>query len=223
VVKSILIKDQEVKYSLKRSKRAKFIRLHISSEKGLEAVLPLRATLNELERFIKAKESWIQKNIHLLTNRKERYNYLGRRVVVFNQYDLFRKTNSYFYKNGKLIISTPINSKHETLSLFHEWLYDTAKVYLPRRTKQIADSNNFEYSKVRVKRQKTRWGSCSSNGNLNFNFKLLKLRKELIDYVIVHELCHLKEMNHSPRFWSLVEEIIPNYKELRKELRRFSY
>jgi len=79
---------------------------------------------------------------------------------------------------------------------------------------------NFDYKRVTLRHQKTRWGSCSSKGNLNFNCKLFCLPQELIDYVVVHELCHLKEMNHSKEFWNLVEQTIPNYKELRKRLKR---
>ncbi|PID51680.1 MAG: metal-dependent hydrolase, partial [Candidatus Moraniibacteriota bacterium] len=71
-----------------------------------------------------------------------------------------------------------------------------------------------------IRNQKTRWGSCGSNGNLHFNCQLLCVRDALIDYVVVHELCHLKEMNHSPRFWDLVAQTMPDYKTLRKELRR---
>jgi len=78
----------------------------------------------------------------------------------------------------------------------------------------------FSYNTVTVRNQKTRWGSCSSKKNLNFNYKILFLQEELQDYIIVHELCHLKEMNHSKRFWSLVAETLPNYSNLRKKLRQ---
>ncbi len=78
---------------------------------------------------------------------------------------------------------------------------------------------HFEYKKVSVKSMRTRWGSCTSQGNLNFSYKILFLAEELQNYLIVHELCHLKEMNHSPRFWALVAGALPNHKELRKRLR----
>lgn len=78
---------------------------------------------------------------------------------------------------------------------------------------------NFSYSKVSIKNQRTRWGSCSTKGNLQFNYKIALLEPELQDYIVVHELCHLGEFNHSERFWSLVAETIPRYKECRKKLR----
>jgi predicted metal-dependent hydrolase len=78
---------------------------------------------------------------------------------------------------------------------------------------------NFPFNKVSIKNQKTRWGSCSKRGNLNFNYKILFLPMEARDYIIVHELCHLKEFNHSKNFWNLVKETIPNFQDIRKSLR----
>jgi predicted metal-dependent hydrolase len=78
----------------------------------------------------------------------------------------------------------------------------------------------FKVGKISVRKQKTRWGSCSAQGNLNFNYKILLLPAEMADYIIVHELCHLQELNHSPRFWQLVAQEIPNYKQIKKDLQK---
>ncbi len=95
-----------------------------------------------------------------------------------------------------------------------------------RARKQIVDRVEYyrqfiqePVGKIRIKDQKTRWGSCSSKGNLNFNWRLSLMAPEILDYVVVHELCHLKYMNHSSEFWAHVGKILPNYKELRKRLR----
>jgi len=80
----------------------------------------------------------------------------------------------------------------------------------------------FKYKRVIIRHQKTRWGSCSSSGTLSFNCKLALLPQALSDYVIVHELCHLQELNHSSRFWSLVARAVPHHKRLRAQLRRLS-
>lgn len=79
----------------------------------------------------------------------------------------------------------------------------------------------FKYSRLSIRNQRTRWGSCSHKGGLNFNYRLVHLSKELVDYLVVHELCHLKEMNHSSRFWLLVAQTLPDYKALRQKLRQF--
>jgi predicted metal-dependent hydrolase len=78
---------------------------------------------------------------------------------------------------------------------------------------------NFRFNNVAIRAQKTRWGSCSKKGNLNFNYQILSLPQHLSDYIIVHELCHLAEFNHSKRFWDLVAQTVPNHKALRHELK----
>lgn len=79
----------------------------------------------------------------------------------------------------------------------------------------------FSYRMISVKNQKTRWGSCSKQGNLNFNYRIVDLPRHLADYIVVHELCHLKEFHHGQAFWALVAQVFPNYRELRKELRGY--
>lgn len=80
---------------------------------------------------------------------------------------------------------------------------------------------NYKFFRVSIRNQQTRWGSCSKKGNLNFNYKIALISQDLCDYIIVHELCHLKELNHSQKFWDLVAQTIPNYKERRKRLKKY--
>lgn len=97
---------------------------------------------------------------------------------------------------------------------------EKAREIISERLKYFTNLYDFSYGRVSIRNQKTRWGSCSRQGNLNFNYRLVHLRGELRDYVIIHELCHLKEFNHSSKFWGLVAKVIPEYKELRKELKK---
>lgn len=94
------------------------------------------------------------------------------------------------------------------------------KELVEKRVKHFNQFYNFEYKNIFIKNQKTRWGSCSSQKNLNFNCKIALLDQELIDYIVVHELCHLAQMNHGPMFWNLVAQTMPEYKKYYIALRK---
>ncbi|HEY0979943.1 MAG TPA: M48 family metallopeptidase [Candidatus Paceibacterota bacterium] len=94
-----------------------------------------------------------------------------------------------------------------------------ARALVHKRLEHFNQYYHFSYNKVAIRNQKTRWGSCSSKGNLNFSVRILTLSPEAQDYLIIHELCHLKEFNHSPRFWALVAEQCPDYKRIRSGMR----
>lgn len=100
-----------------------------------------------------------------------------------------------------------------------EILKNKAKFYIPQRVEYLAQKYWFEYEKIRITSAWTRWGSCSSRKTLSFSYRLILYREECIDYVIIHELCHLREMNHSPRFWKEVEAIMPEYKKWERVLK----
>ncbi len=96
---------------------------------------------------------------------------------------------------------------------------EEARVLVEKRLEYFNKFYKFSYNRVTIRKQRTRWGSCSRQGNLNFNYRILDLTKKEADYIIVHELCHLSEFNHSVRFWSLVAKILPDYNEIRRSLR----
>lgn len=100
-----------------------------------------------------------------------------------------------------------LENKDKALALVHERVRFYNKVY------------DFSFNKIFIKNQKTRWGSCSCKQNLNLNYKIVFLQQKHQDYIIVHEMCHLKEFNHSKKFWALVEKALPNYLDIKKELR----
>ncbi len=98
-------------------------------------------------------------------------------------------------------------------------LKEHARAMVARRLDKYAEFYGFKYGSVAIRNQKTRWGSCSSKGNLNFNYKILLLPQRHADYIIVHELCHLKEFNHGKRFWNLVSQTIPEYESIVSQLK----
>ena len=96
-----------------------------------------------------------------------------------------------------------------------------AKAYLPGRLAELAAQHGFSYNQVRIKHNVSNWGSCSVKKNINLNLNLMRLPAELQDYVMLHELCHLKYMNHGKEFHALLESVCPNHKELRRQLRDY--
>lgn len=98
-------------------------------------------------------------------------------------------------------------------------LADNAVTYIPERVAHFAPLVGVTFNRITIRNQRTRWGSCSSKGNLNFNCLLMLAPAEVIDYVVVHELCHRKEMNHSARFWNEVARVLPDYKTQEKWLK----
>lgn len=105
----------------------------------------------------------------------------------------------------------------------HQHFLSNKEVALALVTSRLAHFNtfyNFKYNKVTIRNQFSRWGSCSRKGNLNFNFRIALLPPELADYIIVHELCHLGEFNHSRKFWELVEKTVPGWREARGRLKK---
>jgi len=107
----------------------------------------------------------------------------------------------------------------------HEYIFykEHARKYIAERAGHFAQVYGFAFKKIAIRNQQTRWGSCSRDGNLNFNYRLVFLPEEMAEYIIAHELCHLKEMNHSKRFWLLVGELVPEYKDIKKRLKKYSH
>lgn len=143
--------------------------------------------------------------------RGEKYN------VVFS--------NKKFIKPNVLVIGDEVhiflgeNSRYNHAQILENWLKKQSKTHLLSRVRQLAASYEFEYNRVAVRDQSTRWGSCSSLKNLNFSWRLYLAPPDISDYVIIHELAHTRQMNHSKNFWAIVEEIMPNYKVCRKWLK----
>ena len=149
-----------------------------------------------------------------------------------------RKTMSLEIKaDGSVVVRAPLRLSEAKIQKFveekQEWILNVQKlsalerqhlqnkacVVIPRRVAYYAEKLGVSYGKITLRQQKTRWGSCAANGNLNFNWLLILAPPEVLDYVVVHELCHRREMNHSQAFWKEVEKILPDYRERQKWLK----
>ena len=214
----LFIDDTELTYRVKYSRKAKYLRLQINPSTGLEVVIPYQCKTEDAEKFILKKKDWILKHLGSVKV-KEEFLFFGEKIEVKQKYDLFLDSHKISFRNNVLFIESPAGSTLDSRAIYNTWLKHYAKSWLPERTVILARKYNFLLKRVNIRNQKTRWGSCSTSGNISLNYRLLKYRKELIDYVIIHELCHLKQMNHSKQFWKLVEEIVPDYKMLKRELK----
>ncbi len=184
--KRITIENREIVYKIKRSRRARNLRLTIYCDGGLVATLPNRLDENLVEKFIREKSAWILKKVDFFLSSKWQ-----------SKNRLFLKSSRKEYRNNK----------------------DKARAFIGSRLEHFNQFYGFSWRKISIRAQKTRWGSCSRKGNLNFNYKILFLPEKLADYIVVHELCHLREFNHSRKFWNLVAKAIPDYREIIKEIR----
>ena len=111
------------------------------------------------------------------------------------------------------------SAQGQAAQLFEQWYRQQARTVFTERVELYAQKYGFEYAKIRISSARTRWGSCSSKGTLSFTWRLVMAPLEIVDYVVVHELSHLREHNHSKAFWAQVAAILPDYKSRRKWLK----
>lgn len=134
--------------------------------------------------------------------------------------DGFRGVVKYFrvVRRRKRARSTPRRSLARRKEFIEH--KERARAIVQQRIMHFNAFYGFSFGAIRIKNQKSRWGSCSKKGNLNFNYRIALLPERLIDYIVVHELCHLGEFNHSQNFWNLVAQTIPDFAERRAELKK---
>ncbi len=224
---SITINGITIPYVVKLSTKAKHIRLEMRRETGFTAVLPRHCSVKQLRDLLKARQGWIIRNFtkyrkfESLSVRKEIrvgdvIPYLGQELKVLT-IEKSGKTAHVRLKRDSVIVGTSGNKKLNVI--LEKWYRTQATKQIKERLEKWSARLDVSYNKIAIRGQKTRWGSCSSKGNLNFNWKLLTAPGPVIDYVIIHELTHLKEMNHSKRFWQLVAEHCPSWREHKKWLK----
>lgn len=218
-----------------RNDRSKHIRVRILSS-GLKVTLPSRATEREAMKFIHSiREKLIQKQKKLEKGLEQRNIIIDEnstlKTLTFevNAKPVSRKNIYFSLKNSTLNIEFPIGTDcSNTETQQHFWngisyfLRKEAKRLLPDRTKQLARNFGFVVNNIKIQSSKTRWGSCSRDKNINLSLYLMLLPAHLIDYVILHELCHTKEMNHGEKFWAWMDKVTDSKsKLLRKELKNY--
>ncbi len=197
-----------------RSKR-RTLSLIVEIDGTLTVRAPLRMKEADIRRFIEAKKSWVKRKQAQTREEAviphqfvdgETFWYLGQEVplrIVPNGKPALVMDG--FFKLAE-------SARSQAQSVFEAWYKKQARALLTERVEFFAHAQGFKVKKIRISSARTRWGSCSAKGTLSFTWRLVMAPPDVIDYVVVHELCHLKELNHSKAFWAQVEAILPDYK-----------
>lgn len=219
---------------LKKSSRAKKLRITVKPFDGVIITIPESISFKKAQTFAEANADWIKKQKAKMKEleAERTYDFDAEFQTKFTTIKIISTSKEQpFLKQQKeeLILAIPetadIKSKawQELIKTqIEEQLRREAKAYLLPRTQQIAKEKGIEINKVNTRKAKTRWGSCSGKNNISLSIYLMTLPDELIDYVIYHELAHVKEKNHSAAFWAHLEDLLPGAKLLDKQLRDYS-
>ena len=210
--------------TVRHSTRALRLILNSSAQRGVEIVLPKYYEDNWVKNGIASKKSWIQKRIRKVIS--ERSNIRPDKICL-PALDLKR---SIYYRNnegmtaiddehGEMVVSGDIENEILVSLALQGWLQSLSSEYLIPAVESAADQYGFIVNKIKVKSLKTIWGSCSISKNISLNRNLLFFPAELVNYVICHELTHLKVMNHSSKFWTELQKILPKAQSRRRQLR----
>jgi len=206
-----------------RSKRRSFA-LQIAEDGDLIVRAPKYASMGAIQRVVNDAQQWIRKKQAF---QRERYKVIVSKKFVNGEsflylgsaYELFITE----YADCPLVFDKGFVLSHEYIGeaqkLFTAWYRKQAFLKISERVERYAVISGMEYNKVKITSAKTRWGSCSVVGNLNFTWRLIMAPLEVVDYVVVHELVHIEEKNHGRGFWNKVEMIFPGYGRQRKWLR----
>jgi predicted metal-dependent hydrolase len=233
-VRTLQLKSLQVQYSLKRSSKRRTIGFVIN-DTGLSVVAPKWVTVTQIEESIAEREDWvIRKTFEWKEFTKKRdslrvewgdgakVRYLGAEITVRldNSCDV---TNAGALFQGDLLrIALPPQASDEQIkNRVESWLQSRAKVIFAERIPLYSQKLGSAPTKWALSSARTRWGSCAHDGSIRLNWRLVQFPIDIIDYVVAHELAHLKELNHGPEFWRTVGELFPDYEQKRRWLKQF--
>lgn len=222
-------------YRVRRSERARRVRLVIHPGGALEVVAPRSAPLSRVEAALREHEAWIARTRARLASLAP----TGAAPEPLSDGRLLRcagrelrlrlregAPEGHFQARlvgDDLTLILPQADEALARAALERWYRRQAHAIIAERLAHWNAHYGYTWTRVAIKEQKTRWGSCSRRGSLNFNWRLLLAPQPALDYVVIHELCHLKEPNHSPAFWALVAETCPDHREWRGWLRRHGH
>jgi predicted metal-dependent hydrolase len=222
-----------VPYRIRRSDRARRARIQVSAD-GVEVVVPRRLPLREVEPFVEEKRPWIERTLRRMREAEAEsaparleeggeVPYLGERLTLRVRVEPGRTRPHVARRGGVLWIKVADRGPAALRDALERWYRRRARIEVAPRLDAATARAGTTYTTLQIRAQRTRWASCSSTGAMSFNWRLLLAPPEILDYVIEHEVAHLKVHDHSPRFWSLLEQRVPDYKTHERWLKRHGH
>ncbi|MBI9101948.1 MAG: M48 family metallopeptidase [Spirochaetales bacterium] len=214
-------------YKLIRRKKQKHLRIRISREGEVIVSSPEFISEREIQTLLKSRENWICRHLEKFAEEKSALNPLekillhGEKLEVEWKHSNKRKRSrvSFIPETGTCLIEGPDPEEEHLLPALKKSLKNLASEELLRRTEHISRKIGIPFTKLFLRDQKTRWGSSSGKGNISLNWRVIMLDTEIQDYLIIHELCHQQNFNHSSAFWNSVARHCPDYKTLDRQLK----
>lgn len=214
--------NDDTDFLVRKSPRARHMAISVGAHGVVEVVVPKSARPDKVQAFVRQHQDWIDRALaeyaatHPPVDRSMPATInlpaIDRNYRV--KYDAARDDE----RDGTVYIAAPRSDRLRVRESLRKWLKATARIELLPRLAGIANRLDMSYKRAQVRGQRTRWGSCSSIGTVSLNYCLLFLEPELVEHLLIHELCHTRHMNHSRRFWKLVAEHSPDYRALEQRL-----
>jgi len=212
-------------FFIRKHRRARHVKIKVTKTHQLEITVPYRFNIREIPAILEENRSWITK--HLQRLQPWYPDVLPEKIDIHFLRQSW--TVTYMACQSRLkLVCRPDNEivlmgdvhNHETCkTLLGKWLKQQAKLVLIPLLEKLSLQTGLQYKHVTIRNQKSLWGSCTCDKAINLNYKLIFLPPELVTYVMIHELCHLRHLNHSPQFWALVAQFDPAWQDHRRSLR----
>jgi len=209
----------EIPYRVRRSARARSVRVSVDAEQGVEVVLPSRAREREAAAAMRELRPWVERRLRTLARARAELGlragfvpYLGTALELVPEPGRERVTR----RADRLVV--PAGDARPALE---RWFRRRARAEVAPRLDRACAAAGTAYGKLSIRGQRTRWASCSPAGDMSFNWRLLLAPEPVLDTVVWHEVCHLEVLDHSPRFWALLERRCPEHREHQRWLRRY--
>ncbi len=212
-------------WQVRVSQRARRLSVRVYPAGRVEVVVPRSTAAWKVQQFVSRHRQWIDERVRESSAQQVTLHppqeillpAIERQVRVEHALSA-NSTRLRVIDDHCIQLRGKLDPPAEWARILNRWLMKTAEVEFSRRVQQLATTYGFEFERVQIRRQRTRWGSCSSRGTISLNVCALFLRPEVLRYLLIHELCHTRQMNHSRRFWKLVASCEPGYRELDHEL-----